>query len=507
MPFAMHLVFFDKNMLTFAKRFLGCTSIHAQDVRGQRMAKRLLVIATALATASCSSLQAFETREFSADGTLPPAPTAWSAGTGEAGAELARDWVASMQDDRLTALIDEAFAGNPTLNQSLARYHGALAAARISGARYLPQLDGSASYQRTEPNVGSGSNSYGLGLSASWETDLWGALRDNARASGLNAEAAAEDLRATQLSIAGLVAKGWFSLIESRLQTELAERDVATRQRSLDLTERRFARGLVRSSDVRTARSALASSEAALASRQRAESASARSLETLLGRYPAAALTPGTDFPSFDALGGLGTPVDLLARRPDVRAAEDRLDAAGLQSQAAAKALIPSLSLRGSSGTGGLDVSDMFDLDTLVSSLTASLVAPIFDGGSLLAQRDQVYANAEGLVASYVATVLTAWQEAENAIHADVVLARRVESLRQAYEEAAAAEDLVVREYARGVSTIFELLTAQSRRISAESQYISARRERATNRVDLYLALAGDFSAAQSADPAAQTGE
>ena len=471
------------------------------------MAKRLLVIATALATASCSSLQAFESREFSTDGTLPPAPTSWSAGTGEAGAELARDWVASMQDDRLTALIDEAFAGNPTLNQSLARYHGALAAARVSGARYLPRLDGSASYQRTEPNVGAGSNSYGLGLSASWETDLWGALRDNARASGLNAEAAAEDLRATQLSIAGLVAKGWFSLIESRLQTELAERDVATRQRSLDLTERRFARGLVRSSDVRTARSALASSEAALASRQRAESAAARSLETLLGRYPAAALTPGTDFPAFDALGGLGTPVDLLARRPDVRAAEDRLDAAGLQSQAAAKALIPSLSLRGSSGTGGLDVSDMFDLDTLVSSLTASLVAPIFDGGSLLAQRDQVYANAEGLVASYVATVLTAWQEAENAIHADVILARRVESLRQAYEEAAAAEDLVVREYARGVSTIFELLTAQSRRISAESQYISARRERATNRVDLYLALAGDFSAAQSADPAAQTGE
>ena len=156
MPFAMHLVFFDKNMLTFAKRFLGCTSIHAQDVRGQRMAKRLLVIATALATASCSSLQAFESREFSTDGTLPPAPTSWSAGTGEAGAELARDWVASMQDDRLTALIDEAFAGNPTLNQSLARYHGALAAARVSGARYLPRLDGSASYQRTESNVGAG---------------------------------------------------------------------------------------------------------------------------------------------------------------------------------------------------------------------------------------------------------------------------------------------------------------------------------------------------------------
>lgn len=471
------------------------------------MAKRLLVIATALATASCSSLQAFETREFSAEGTLPPAPVTWSAGTGEAGAELARDWVASLEDARLAALIDEAFAGNPSLTQSMARYNGAVAAARIDGSRFLPQVDGSASYTRTERNVGPGSDSFGLGLSASWETDLWGALRNNADASSLNAEAAAEDVRAAQLSIAGLVAKGWFSLIEARLQTELAERDVATRQSSLDLTERRFARGLVRSSDVRTARSALASSEAALASRQRFEASSARSLETLLGRYPSANLAPAQDFPELEALGGLGSPVDLLTRRPDVRAARNRLDAAGLQSEAAAKALIPSLSLRGSSGTGGIDVADMFDLDTLVSSITASLVAPIFDGGSLIAQRDQVYANAEGLVAGYVATVLTAWQESEDAIHADTILAQRVVNLRQAHEEAAAAEDLVIREYSRGVSTIFELLTAQSRRISAESQYISARRERATNRVDLYLALAGDFSAAQSADPAAQTGE
>ncbi|MEP3073896.1 MAG: TolC family protein, partial [Maricaulis sp.] len=120
---------------------------------------------------------------------------------------------------------------------------------------------------------------------------------------------------------------------------------------------------------------------------------------------------------------------------------------------------------------------------------------------------DQARANAEAQLASYVSTVLTAWQEAENAIDADAILAQRVDNLRQAYEEAAEAEDLVIRQYASGVATIFDLLNAQSRRISAESQYISARRERAANRVDLYLAIAGDFSAAQSADPAAPTGE
>ena len=197
----------------------------------------------------------------------------------------------------------------------------------------------------------------------------------------------------------------------------------------------------------------------------------------------------------------------MLARRPDIRASERRLQSAGLRADAARKALYPSLSLSGGTGTGGANAEDLFDLDTMVSSLTASLVGPIFNGGALRGARDQAQANAEAQLASYVSTVLTAWQEAENAIHADAILAQRVTNLRQAYEEAAEAENLVVRQYSSGVATIFDLLNAQSQRLSAESQYITARADRAANRVDLYLAIAGDFSAAQSADPAAPTGE
>ena len=103
---------------------------------------------------------------------------------------------------------------------------------------------------------------------------------------------------------------------------------------------------------------------------------------------------------------------------------------------------------------------------------------------------------------------MNAWQEAEDALHGDEILEQRVERLGQAYEEAAAAEALVIRQYTSGVATIFNLLDAQSRRISAESQFISAQRERATNRVDLYLAIAGELPAAvQNAQPTAQTGE
>ncbi|WP_300544577.1 efflux transporter outer membrane subunit [Maricaulis sp.] len=466
------------------------------------MRKSLLVAATALATASCASLPAHDAGER-----LPQPPAGWASAPAGTGAEEAHDWVATLGDPRLSGLIDEAFAANPGLNQSFARYRAARAAARVAGSDRLPSLNAGLDYTRTEPHVGSGSDSFSLGLSASWEADLWGRVADGAHAGALDAEAAANDVRAAQLSVAGLVAKGWFALIEAHLQTDLAERDVATRESSLALTERRFARGLVRSSDVRTARSALASSQAALASRRRSEAAAARSLETLLGRYPAATLTPEADFPAFDAVGAIGTPETLLSRRPDVRAEERRLQAAGLRAEAARKALYPSLSLSAGSGTGGPDVADLTDMDNLVSSLTASLFGPIFNAGELRGRRDQARANAEAQLYSYVSTVLTAWQEAEDAIHADAILAQRVENLRQAYEEAAEAENLVIRQYASGVATIFDLLNAQSRRISAESQYISARRDRAANRVDLYLAIAGDFSAAQTADPAALTGE
>lgn len=502
MSFDRHLVFFDKFMLTFAMPLIGCAQSRSKNVRGTRMRKKFLILATALTAASCASVPAFEPQDV-----LPDAPNSWSSAPDNLSTAPTVDWVASFENDRLVALVDEAFAGNPSLAQSLARYESALASARISGANRLPTLNGSLGNTRTEVNNGPSTDSYSLGLSSSWEVDLWGRVRNSANAASLDAEAAAQDLRGSQLSIAGLVAKAWLDLIEARQQTELAQRDLETFQLTLSITERRFTRGLVRSSDVRTARSALASSEAALASRRRAEAASARSLETLLGRYPSARIERGESFPTISELSGIGSPQDMLSRRPDVLAAERRLEAAGLRVDAARAALYPSLSLSASTGTSGADLDEVFDFDRLVSSLTSSLTAPIFRGGQLRAQRDQAIATAELQVAAYVQTVLAAWQETENAIYADNILAARVDSLGRAFEEAAEAEDLVTQQYARGVATIFDLLNAYSRRISAESQYISARRARAANRVDLYLAIAGDFSAAASADPAAHSGE
>ncbi len=448
------------------------------------MLRRTLFISAALALGACAGTPQLA---VAPDVAAPARFTALP----EATAAAEADWIVSLGDDALPALVAEALANNPDLLAAAANYDAARASARAAGAARLPALDGGLIAQGLEGS----SQLYNLGLDASWTADVWGRLSDQARAGALNAEAAQADLHGARLAIAGATARSWFALTEARLQTDLARRDTETRARQLDIVDRRFARGVARSSDVRTARSALASAEAALASRIAAERATARALETLLGRYPAAETQSAETLPALSALPAPGDPAPLLARRPDIVAAERSLAAAGFSAEAARKALYPSLSFQGSVGNVATDISDLFSTASLAESLTASITGPIFRGGALRAERDRTEALARIQAAQYVNTVLSAFEEAENAIYADQRLAERVGALEEARAEAEAALGLVERQYAQGVATIFELIDAQSRLIVAEGQLISARRDRLDNRVALHLSIAGDFAA------------
>lgn len=413
------------------------------------------------------------------------------------------DWVAAFNDPALPALVEEALRDNPDVLAALAALEAAEARARASGAARLPTLDGSFSAREQDGGFSSGS-SFSLGLDASWQADVWGRLSDQARAGALSAEASRADWYGARLSIAASAARAWYALTEAALQTELSRQDVATRQRQLDIVERRFNRGVSRSSDVRTARSALASSQAGLAARERTERAAARTLETLLGDYPAGALAPAGALPALGDLPDPGSPQSLFERRPDIIAAHARLTAAGFSADAARKALYPGLSLRADISDSASDIGDVFDADELVSSVAASILAPIFRGGALRAERDRAEAEARRLSASYVSTALTALREAENAIDADTRLAERVDALTRASEEAAEALALVERQYSSGVATIFELIDAQSRLISAQGQLITARAQRVDNRIALHLAVADSFSAGGGIAPVQQ---
>lgn len=405
----------------------------------------------------------------------------------------ATDWVRAFPDPMLIELVDEALRQNTNIGAAYARMDAAIAREKVSQADRLPSVGLTGGLSRTEranefiPDA----TSLSLGANASWEPDLWGRVSDRIGASELEVEASASDIAGARLSITGQVAQTWFSLIEARLLTDLSQRELETQERALRLTERRFQSGVSGSQDVRLVRSSLAQAEATKASRLQQKAQLSRQLEVLLTRYPASQIDSASDLPELPSLTGVGAPTYILTQRPDLISAERRLAAQGIQIDLARKALLPSLSLTGSTSAAGGGLESFFDVDALVASLVANLTAPIFQGGRLKANVELQEAVLTQQMESYVGTVLSAYLDVENALYAEGRLEERENALRVSVEEALGAEQRLEQRYIEGLATILQLLDAQSRRISSEGLLISARAERLQNRVRLHVALGG----------------
>jgi len=251
----------------------------------------------------------------------------------------------------------------------------------------------------------------------------------------------------------------------------------------------------------------IGNAEALLALRLQNRDVLIRSLKALLRDYPDANMLVPENFPALPALSGVGSPGDVLQRRPDVIAAERRIAQSGLNVDIARKALYPSLNLSGGlsetvinrqGSTTGFDLGDLFDLQDVAKRLTAQLTAPLFQGGRLRGQIEGQEAALRGQVEAYVETVLRAYQEVENALDGEGRLLEREAALRISLEEAQKAEERLETRYIEGLATILQLLDAQSRRLSAEAQLVNVKAERLNNRVRLYVALGGGTYGAEA---------
>lgn len=420
-----------------------------------------------------------------------PPPPAWVVPVPDA--LPTTDWVRSFPDATLIQLVDEALKENTNIGAAYARLDGTIAREKVANAARLPSVSGSAGLSRTERANEFIPDTTGIssGLNASWEPDFWGRIADNISTAELDSEAAASDVASARLSITGQVAQLWFSLIETKLLDDLSLEEIETQERALRRSLRRFQSGLSSSADVRLTRSSLARAEATHAARLQRLAALSRQLETVLTRYPSAEIQASADLPELPSLTGAGTPTYILSQRPDLIAAEQRLAAQGIQIDLARKALLPRLTLTGGVSAGGGSVSDFFDVDALVANIASNLTAPIFQGGRLRANVDLQEAVLEQQLQSYVGTVLQAYLDVENALDAETRLEEREAALRVSAEEALEAEKRLELRYTEGLASILQLLDAQTRRISAEGQLISARAERLQNRVRLHVALGG----------------
>lgn len=421
-------------------------------------------------------------------------------------------WASWLQDPRLAELIEEAYSANPSIEAQRLAVKQSRELMRISRATLLPSLDANASARRSATSVAPSTtiygNDYSLGLSSAWEADIWGRNRAGFAASRADLIGQEISLEATKLSFAGAVAQTWYLVLESHLQLALSRRDLIRSQESLNTVERRYENGLSSSRDLRLSRSSHDSLRAVSLTREQSLGEAVRSLEVLLGRFPAAqefdlAAEPG-DFTDQELMAAVGpvqfnhvlrneTALKALigARRPDLLVEEARILAASLRYGQAKKALLPTINLTASISNSVDDIGDLLDFDRLAGNILASLLQPIYRGGRIDAELAQIEVQYRLAANSYASALLTAFQEVENAMAAEKFLSARRDALARAADEALEAENLVRREYSNGLATIFELLDAQSRTISAQSQYLGTSRAWLANRVDLHLAFGG----------------
>jgi len=440
------------------------------------------------------------------------APGAWTA-TREARAGIDDKWVDRLGDRDLVGLVGEAYAANPDLRAAAARVERAAAVARGAGAAARPQLNAALSGSRDKrnfigfpfggPGGGGGgvlsniNNTVGASLNLSWEVDLWGRIRAGERAALADLEAQGRNYLAARASLAAQVVRAWLALAESNEQIELAREAVKVRRDTAELIRGRFelagGEGGATASDLRLAETDIESAEAVLSQREGERDQAQRQLEILLGRYPAAEVAGSARLPGVPARPPAGLPSELLLRRPDILAAERQLAAAGQRVEEAERAFYPSFTLTGSGGSSTEALRDIFDSQFGVWSIAGQVTQPILSGGQLQSQLDARSAEEREALAQLQQTVLQGFGEVETALAAERFLAEREESIGKALELARDGASAAERDFSLGTGDVLTLLASQNRRIDLASQLSTLRRLRLDNRVNLHLALGGDY--------------
>lgn len=474
-------------------------------------AGRGLAFALTLAClASCRSTEPLPPEAYT-----PRLPDAFAGSDEDADSASSVAWWREFEDERVDALVREALTNNRSLRAASSRMDAAAAVARDAAGVGRPRLDASFDGARSRQNIigvipgnplfTNYATNYGLTAVVSWELDLWGRIAAD-RTGARNRYAATEwDLEGAAQSIAARAVKAWIAIVEATQQTEIAALAARNRETWQASIEQRFDAGGIAALDVELARTEAALARADLTVVKGRESEARRALELLLGRYPEGTYAAARTLPRVPANVPGGLPAELLDRRPDLRAARERLMAAHQDTRSARASLYPQLSLTASGGTRSNELADLLDGDFRVWSIAGNVLAPIFDNGRLRARVDAREAEFAAAQQEFTDLVLRACAEIERLLEAEHLLATRETELVQAESSAVRAESSALERYGRGQTDIATLLLAQRTALATRSERVGVRRLRLETRIDLHLALGGTLAGARRASDATGT--
>ncbi len=394
--------------------------------------------------------------------TVPELPQSYRGQFGENDAD--QQWWRDLGSEDLNMLVDEALRSAPDIRVAWARLDQAQAAAEKTGSALWPTLGASADARRAwvKPDAGNvvETDSFGLGLAASYELDLWGRVRALRQADTLGVVASRDDLRTAALTLSGEITGAWIALCSTRQQLEMLTEQQRTNAAILSTLELRFANSLTSALDVLQQREAMAQTETIIFP-LRAEAVRLENrLNLLLGLAPGALdLSSATSLPDPMPMPRTGLPADLLQERPDIRAAGARLQEAGWDVAAARADRLPALRLTGNFEHSGSEAGRIFD--NWLANLAASLTAPIIDGGSRRAEVKRQEAVRQERLAAYEKTVFSALSEVDTGVNAVLRQADLVRALETQREAAQAALTSARIRYQNGIldyDTVLSLL-------------------------------------------------
>jgi NodT family efflux transporter outer membrane factor (OMF) lipoprotein len=422
----------------------------------------------------------------------------------------ARFWEA-FGDRELNAIVDRALGGNLDIRGAWARVDQAAAVAGRSRALMAPAVNLTASASDTDSEYADaaagmaamalgGGRKVSLGVSASYELDVWGRLRAGRAADQLSYEASEHDVRATAIAVAAQVVMTWYEISELQGQLELLESQLKTNREYAVLTETRFRQAQTMAADVLAQRQQVVASEAERPLvRLRLELAHHR-LAVLLGLAPNELGTVRPEgVPRLPPLPSTGIPAALIRARPDVHSAQLRLASANKRVAQAVANRFPKLSLAASASGSDRDVSGVFD--NWLSNLAANLFAPIFDAGGLKRDEERARAGARESLSGYGRVVLNALREVEDALSTERHQAEYVAGLSKQIDLARQTVERARESYLSGAADYLLVLNALKSMQRLERMELEARRRMIQNRVDLYRALGTGWALERPENP------
>jgi len=412
--------------------------------------------------------------------------------------EMPEEWWTTFDDAQLNQLIDTALQSNFNLVISWQRIQAAQAVAERESAALVPDLDASiqSGLNFPEPDFVGGEN-VRLGLNSAYEVDLWGRIHALVDAAQFRAEASQADYQASVLSLAAQATRTWYQLLEAQNQVALVNEQIQTNEQILKLIRARFSSGQVRSVDILRQEQLLAATQEQKINAEAQVEVLEHQLSVLLGQSPQLSLNYQTDsLPDLPPLPDAGIPIELVKRRPDVQAAFKRLQAADRELAAAISNKYPRLSLSASLSIRSNNLSNLFE--NWAYSVAGNALAPILYGGRLRAEVDRSEAVKQQRLYEYGQTVLTAFQEVENALIQEQKQLERIEVLEEQLRLAQQTYEQLRVGYFNGTTDYLDVLTTLTQAQDLRRSILSARMIILDFRIGLYRALAGPVEIEQA---------